>query len=66
MCKDPVNRLHLGCRLNGNSRNIDRLFAIWQAVHPTSYTTSQTNAVGTYTEAPGFVEDVNTRKNVGL
>lgn len=33
-------------------------------MHPNSYTTPQANEAGTYTEAPGFVEDINTRKDV--
>lgn len=54
----------IGPIVKEKSRNIDRLFAIWQAVHPNSYVTPQANTAGTYTEAPGFVEDINTRKAV--
>lgn len=48
--------------LNRSCRNIDRIFAIWQAVHPTSYVTQQVNEAGTFTQAPGSMEDINTRK----
>ena len=49
---DPIFWLH--------HANVDRLFAIWQAIHPDSYTTPEPDAYGTYTNAPGGVEDVNT------
>jgi tyrosinase len=49
---DPVFWLH--------HANIDRIFAIWQAVHPTSYVTQQVNEAGTFTQAPGSMEDINT------
>ena len=42
-------------------RNVDRLFAIWQALYPDSYTTPQADAYGTFTNSPGETEDVNTR-----
>lgn len=42
-------------------RNVDRLFAIWQAIYPNSYTTPQPDAYGTFTNLPGGTEDVNTR-----
>ncbi|KAL9102921.1 MAG: hypothetical protein Q9163_001981 [Psora crenata] len=49
---DPIFWLH--------HANVDRLIAIWQAIYPESYTTSQVNAQGTFTDAPGAAEDVNT------
>jgi tyrosinase len=50
---DPIFFLH--------HTNVDRLFAIWQAINPNSYlTTSQTNQAGTFTIAPNTVENVNT------
>lgn len=49
---DPIFWLH--------HTNVDRLFAIWQAIYPNSYTTSEADAEGTYTIAPGQTEDVNT------
>jgi tyrosinase len=42
-------------------RNVDRLFAIWQAIWPDSYTTSEVNEYGTYTIAPGATDDINSR-----
>lgn len=42
-------------------RNVDRLFAIWQAIYPDSYTTPQADAYGTFTNSPGGTEDINTR-----
>ena len=42
-------------------RNVDRLFAIWQAIYPDSYTTPQSDAYGTFTNSPGGTEDINTR-----
>ena len=49
---DPIFWLH--------HANVDRLIAIWQAIHPTSFTTAEVNQYGTYTDAPGAPEDVNT------
>ncbi len=49
---DPIFFLH--------HTNVDRLFAIWQALHPNSYVGSQVNDFGTFTIAPGTVENVNT------
>lgn len=51
---DPIFWLH--------HTNVDRLFAIWQAIYPDSYTTPQADAEGTFTNAPDGTEDVNTRK----
>ncbi|KAL8831655.1 MAG: hypothetical protein Q9191_000732 [Dirinaria sp. TL-2023a] len=48
---DPVFWLH--------HTNVDRLFAIWQAIYPSSYVTSQINSIGTYTDAPGGTEGIN-------
>ncbi|KAL2041570.1 hypothetical protein N7G274_005952 [Stereocaulon virgatum] len=42
---DPIFYLH--------HANVDRLFAIWQAIYPNSYTTSEVNAQGTFTISPG-------------
>lgn len=47
-------------------RNVDRLFAIWQAIYPDSYTTPQVNVIGTFTDAPGSSEDIDTRMYLGL
>ena len=45
-------------------RNVDRLFAIWQAIYPNaSYVTSQADTPGTFTNAPGSVEDFTTRES---
>ncbi|KAF6229867.1 hypothetical protein HO133_004204 [Letharia lupina] len=49
---DPIFWLH--------HANVDRLFAIWQAMYPDSYTTAEADAEGTFTNAPGETEDVNT------
>ncbi|KAI9806662.1 MAG: hypothetical protein M1825_006119 [Sarcosagium campestre] len=50
---DPIFWLH--------HTNVDRIFALWQAIYPNSYVGSQTNPFGTRTNAPGGVENVNTR-----
>lgn len=42
-------------------RNVDRLFAIWQAIYPNSYTTPEVNAEGTFTIAPGSNDTINSR-----
>ena len=50
---------------DGESRNVDRLFAMWQAVYADTYfLTAQVDAAGTYTNAPGASEDVTSRKNI--
>ncbi|KAL9119272.1 MAG: hypothetical protein Q9187_004178 [Circinaria calcarea] len=49
---DPIFWLH--------HANIDRLFAIWQALYPDSYVTPQVPGAGTYTNSPDEFEDVNT------
>jgi tyrosinase len=49
---DPIFFLH--------HTNVDRLFAIWQALYPNSYVGSQANQFGTFTIAPGTVETANT------
>lgn len=49
-------------RLSSYHRNIDRIFAIWQALYPESYVTPQVPGVGTYTNSPDKFEDVNTGK----
>jgi tyrosinase len=49
---DPIFFLH--------HTNVDRLFAIWQAIYPNSYVTSQSDGSGTFTIAPGTVENSNT------
>ena len=49
---DPIFWLH--------HVNVDRLFAIWQAIYPDSYTTAEADGYGTYTNTPGEIEDVNT------
>lgn len=49
---DPIFWLH-HC-------NQDRIAAIWSAVNPQSYVVPQVNQVGTYAQAAGKTEDVNT------
>ncbi|KAL9609507.1 MAG: hypothetical protein Q9167_005724 [Letrouitia subvulpina] len=49
---DPIFWLH--------HANVDRLFAIWQAIYPSSFVTSQISNYGTYTNTPGKSEDINT------
>lgn len=49
---DPIFWLH--------HANVDRLFAIRQAIYPSSYTTAEVDAEGTFTNAPGETEDINT------
>ncbi|KAI4122475.1 MAG: hypothetical protein LQ338_005800 [Usnochroma carphineum] len=49
---DPIFWLH--------HANVDRLFALWQAIYPNATVTPQANAAGTFTDAPGITEDVNT------
>lgn len=41
-------------------RQVDRLFAIWQAIYPDSYTAPQVNDFGTFTDPPYSMEDINT------
>ena len=50
---DPIFWLH--------HANVDRIFAIWQAIYPDSYTTPQADSAGTFTNTPGGTEDINTR-----
>lgn len=38
---------------------MDRLFAIWQALHPDSYVVPEITADGTFTESPDSTEDAN-------
>ena len=49
---------------DGEPRNVDRLFAMWQAVYADTYLTAEVDAAGTYTNAPGATEDVTSGKNV--
>ena len=46
--------------------NVDRLFAMWQVLHPDTYITAQEDASGTYTNTPGFSEDVTTCQSLDL
>ena len=52
---DPIFWLH--------HTNVDRLFAIWQAIYPDAYTTPQADSEGTFTIAPGNMDDINTRES---
>lgn len=45
---------------NSKRRNVDRLFAIWQAIYPDSYAMREISHFGTFTIAPGSSEDINT------
>ncbi|KAE9377099.1 Di-copper centre-containing protein [Stipitochalara longipes BDJ] len=45
---DPIFWLH--------HTNIDRLFAIWQAIHPNQYLTQMEEGTGTYTIPPGTLD----------
>ncbi|KAL9589590.1 MAG: hypothetical protein Q9203_001629 [Teloschistes exilis] len=45
---------------NGIHINVDRLFALWQAVYPEANFPPQVNDAGTYTNDPGKSEDSNT------
>ncbi|KAL8958388.1 MAG: hypothetical protein Q9193_004543 [Seirophora villosa] len=49
---DPIFWLH--------HANVDRLFALWQAIYPNATVTPQVNAAGSFTEDPGTTEDINT------
>ncbi|KAL9011382.1 MAG: hypothetical protein Q9173_003766 [Seirophora scorigena] len=49
---DPIFWLH--------HANVDRLFALWQAIYPNATVTPQVNAAGSFTEDPGTREDINT------
>ncbi|KAI9812447.1 MAG: hypothetical protein M1827_004678 [Pycnora praestabilis] len=49
---DPIFFLH--------HANVDRLFAIWQAIYPDSYVTPQVDYGGTFTINSGTTEDTNT------
>jgi tyrosinase len=48
---DPVFWLH-HC-------NVDRLFAIWQALYPNSYVQPEPSTYGTYTTLPGTIENAS-------
>ncbi|KAL8651556.1 MAG: hypothetical protein Q9210_003187 [Variospora velana] len=50
---DPIFWLH--------HANVDRLFALWQAIYPNATVTPQVNAIGTFTVDPGTTEDINTQ-----
>jgi hypothetical protein len=41
---------------------VDRVFALWQALHPNSYVEPRRTDFGTFTTTPGSTEDVNTSK----
>ncbi|KAL9595867.1 MAG: hypothetical protein Q9219_006172 [cf. Caloplaca sp. 3 TL-2023] len=49
---DPIFWLH--------HANVDRLFALWQAIYPDSRFTSQVSTASTFTEDAGTTEDINT------
>jgi len=49
---DPIFYLH--------HANVDRIFAIWQALNPNSFVSSQQNPYGTYGEPVGTVETADT------
>ncbi|KAI9673898.1 MAG: hypothetical protein M1817_002104 [Caeruleum heppii] len=49
---DPIFFLHHAM--------MDRVFAIWQVLYPTSYVEPVANQAGTFTAVPGTVEDVDT------
>jgi tyrosinase len=49
---DPIFWLH--------HANVDRLLAIWQAIYPHSFTSSEVDQYGTYTNKPGVAENINT------
>ena len=59
-----TRKLSISCsadsRLTAHSSNVDRLFAMWQAIHPDAFVTPQIDAAGTYTNTPNFSEDVTT------
>lgn len=44
-------------------RNVDRIFAMWQALNPNSYVAPVSNPYSTYTIPSNTVADVNTRKS---
>ncbi|EPS39478.1 hypothetical protein H072_6733 [Dactylellina haptotyla CBS 200.50] len=50
---DPIFWLH--------HTNVDRLFALWQGINPSTYDLSGTSSFGTYTIVPGSKEDLNTQ-----
>ena len=51
------------CLIEANiNRNVDRLFALWQAIYPDSHVAPQVTTVGTFTNNPGMTEDINTRQ----
>ena len=47
---------------DGEYRNVDRLFAMWQAVYTDTNLPAQVDAAGTYTNAPGASEDATSGK----
>lgn len=42
--------------------NVDRLFAMWQALYPDSWIAPTISPLGTYTQAPGTIVTGRTRK----
>jgi tyrosinase len=50
---DPIFYLH--------HTNVDRAFAIWQALYPDSFVVPTASKYGTYTTSPGDIEDSQTR-----
>lgn len=49
---DPIFWLH--------HVNVDRIIAIWQALNPSSFVTSEINSYGTFTNRPGLTETETT------
>ena len=41
---------------------VDRIFAMWQALHPNSFVQAEVTQLGTFTDRAGSVEDLNTRE----
>ncbi|MCJ1417075.1 hypothetical protein MMC32_003414 [Xylographa parallela] len=60
---DPIFWLH-HAQANPHSPpfpdNVDRLTTIWQALYPTSFTSPEADAYGTFTNPPNGIEDTNT------
>jgi hypothetical protein len=42
--------------------NVDRLFALWQILNPSTWVEPAENTFGTYFEAPGFIDTASSGK----
>lgn len=50
-------------RYANSTRNVDRLFAMWQTIYPTSYGASQVAPGSTFTIASGSLQGADSRES---